>query len=75
MVFRSTGVSEVTGMEGDIISLQEIFSYEQLGLDQAGKVKGQFKATGIRPKCMERLKARGVQLPADVFNPEKVYPC
>ena len=72
---KVTGVSEVTGMQGDIISLQEIFSYEQLGLDQAGKVKGQFKATGIRPKCMERLKARGVQLPADVFNPEKVYPC
>jgi pilus assembly protein CpaF len=55
-------------MEGDIITMQEIFVFEKLGLSQDGKVLGRFRATGVRPKCAERLKAAGVHLPADMFE-------
>jgi pilus assembly protein CpaF len=65
---KVTSVSEITGMEGDIITMQEIFVFEKLGLSQDGKVLGRFRATGVRPKCAERLKAAGVHLPADMFE-------
>jgi pilus assembly protein CpaF len=65
---KVTSVSEITGMEGDIITMQEIFVFEKLGLSQEGKVLGRFRATGVRPKCAERLKAAGVHLPADMFE-------
>ena len=65
---RVTSISEITGMEGDIITMQEIFVFEKLGLSQEGKVLGRFRATGVRPKCAERLKAAGVILPADMFE-------
>jgi pilus assembly protein CpaF len=65
---RVTSVSEITGMEGEIITMQEIFVFEKLGLSQEGKVLGRFRATGVRPKCAERLKAAGVHLPADMFE-------
>jgi pilus assembly protein CpaF len=65
---RVTSISEITGMEGDIITMQEIFVFEKMGLSQEGKVLGRFRATGVRPKCAERLKAAGVHLPADMFE-------
>ena len=65
---RVTSISEITGMEGDIITMQEIFVFEKMGLSQEGKVIGRFRATGVRPKCAERLKAAGVLLPADMFE-------
>jgi pilus assembly protein CpaF len=65
---RVTSVSEITGMEGEIITMQEIFVFEKLGISQEGKVLGRFRATGVRPKCAERLKAAGVHLPADMFE-------
>ena len=65
---KVTSVSEITGMEGDIITMQEIFAFEKLGLSQDGKVLGRFRATGVRPKCCERLKASGIHLPADMFE-------
>jgi pilus assembly protein CpaF len=65
---RVTSVSEITGMEGDIITMQEIFVFEKMGVTQEGKVIGRFRATGVRPKCAERLKAAGVHLPADMFE-------
>ena len=65
---KVTSISEITGMEGDIITMQEIFVFEKLGLSQEGKVLGRFRATGVRPKCAERLKAAGVHLPADMFE-------
>ncbi len=52
-------ITEVTGMEGDIITMQDIFAFEQLGVNNEGKAHGQFVATGIRPACLERLKAAG----------------
>ena len=68
-------LQEVVGMEGDLITLQEIFTFQQTGLDENRKVKGRFKATGVRPKFAERLSARGVSLPANLFDPQKVYEC
>jgi pilus assembly protein CpaF len=65
---KVTSVSEITGMEGDIITMQEIFVFEKMGLTQDGKVIGRFRATGVRPKCCERLKASGIHLPADMFE-------
>ncbi|KXS42643.1 pilus assembly protein CpaF [Candidatus Frackibacter sp. WG12] len=60
-------VTEVQGMEGDVITLQDIFSFEQEGLDQDGNIIGEFKPTGIRPKFIERFKAEGIELPANIF--------
>lgn len=68
-------LQEVVGMEGDLITLQELFVFQQTGLDENRKVKGRFKATGVRPKFTERLIAKGVTLPADLFDPSKVYEC
>src|SRR5437870_7692367 len=65
---KVTSVSEITGMEGDVITMQEIYVFEKLGVNQDGKVLGRFRATGVRPKCCERLKAAGVLLPADMFE-------
>src|SRR5208282_5287112 len=56
---RITHVTEVVGMEQDIITLQDIFLFEKTGLSEAGKVRGRFRATGIRPKFYERLKSCG----------------
>jgi pilus assembly protein CpaF len=65
---RVTGITELTGMEGEIITSQDIFVFEKTGLRQDGKVLGRFRATGVRPKCSERLAASGVRLPADMFE-------
>jgi pilus assembly protein CpaF len=65
---KVTSVSEITGMEGDIITMQEIYMFEKLGVTQEGKVIGRFRATGVRPKLCERLKASGVHIPADMFE-------
>ena len=65
---RVTSVAEITGMEGDIITMQEIFAFEKLGINEDGKVIGRFRATGVRPKCAERLKAAGINLPASMFE-------
>jgi pilus assembly protein CpaF len=65
---RVTSVSEITGMEGDVITMQEIFLFEKTGITQEGKVLGRFRATGVRPKCCERLKTAGVHLPMDMFE-------
>jgi pilus assembly protein CpaF len=65
---KVTTVSEITGMEGDVITMQEIFVFEKMGLSKEGKVMGRFRATGVRPKCAERMKAAGIQLPADMFD-------
>ena len=64
-------IQELTGMEGDIVSMQEIFVFEQTGIGPDGKVRGHFRATGIRPKFMERLRVRGVTVPDNLFDPER----
>ncbi len=65
---KVTSVSEITGMEGDVITMQEIFLFEKVGVTQDGKVIGRFRATGVRPKCCERLRASGIHLPPDMFE-------
>jgi len=62
-------IAEVVGMEGDIITMQDIFSFQRQGLDEDGKVRGHFRPTGIRPRFAERLKAWGIELPSDIFSP------
>ena len=65
---KVTSVSEITGMEGDIITMQDIFKFEKVGLGPDGKVLGRFLATGVRPKVCEKLKTAGVTLPPDMFE-------
>jgi pilus assembly protein CpaF len=65
---KVTSVSEITGMESDVITMQEIFAFEKIGITQEGKVVGRFRATGVRPKCCERLRASGIHLPAEMFE-------
>jgi pilus assembly protein CpaF len=65
---KVTSVSEITGMEGDIITMQEIYRFDKTGLSPEGKVVGRFVATGVRPKVCERLRSSGVQLAPDMFD-------
>ena len=65
---KVTSISEITGMEGDVITMQEIFMFEKIGITREGKVSGRFRASGIRPKCSDRLAAAGWPLPADMFE-------
>jgi pilus assembly protein CpaF len=65
---RVTHVTEVTGMEVDTITLQDIFLFEKTGVAEDGRVTGRFRATGIRPRAYERIKACGIQLPASLFQ-------
>ena len=65
---RITYVSEITGMTGDVVAMQDIFVFEKLGIDVGGRVMGRFKATGVSPKFHERLKKAGIVLPASVFE-------
>ena len=65
---RITSISEITGMEGEAITMQEIFQFERKGVDKDGGVVGRFRATGIRPRFAERLKQYGMQLPRVFFE-------
>ena len=65
---RVTAISEITGMEQDVITMQDIFVFQQDGINQSGQVVGRFRSTGIRPKCAERLATAGVPLPMDMFQ-------
>ena len=65
---KVTAITEITGMEGEVITMQDIFVFERTGMRRDGKVCGRFRATGIRPKCSERLRSLGVQLPVDMFE-------
>jgi len=65
---KVTNISEITGMEGEVITMQDIFVFEKAGLNQDGKVIGRFRATGVRPKCAERLKASGINLAPNMFE-------
>ena len=65
---KVTGISEITGMEGDVITMQEIFRFDKLGISEQGKMAGRFVASGVRPKCCDRLLGCGIRLPADMFE-------
>jgi pilus assembly protein CpaF len=65
---KVTSITEVMNMEQDIIIMQDIFRYKQLGIDQNGRAFGQFEATGVRPSFMQRLEASGLKLPINLFQ-------
>ncbi|UZP69141.1 CpaF family protein [Desulfovibrio mangrovi] len=65
---KVTSLQEVTGMEGEIVTMQEIFQFKQVGVGQDGKVKGHFRMMGIRPKFMEKLQAQGVEIDSSFFS-------
>ena len=65
---RITSISEITGMEGETITMQEVFIFDRKGVDKDGKVLGRFRPTGVRPRFAERLKIYGMQLPRSFFE-------
>jgi pilus assembly protein CpaF len=67
---KITSIHEITGMEGEIITSQEIFLFERLGMNADGSVHGRFRATGVRPKLSERLTSYGIVLPEHLFDPD-----
>jgi len=67
---KITNISEITGMEENVISMQEIFTFERKGIGQDGRVIGVFKPTRIRPRFLERLRVSGVILPPSLFERE-----
>jgi pilus assembly protein CpaF len=68
---KVTSITEITGMEGDVITMQEIFMYKQTGLAEDGAVQGYMQASGVRPRFQERLKARGIALPETLYDPSR----
>lgn len=64
---------EITGMEGNTITMQELFSFKQTGTDDRGMVRGKFVSKGIRPRFVERFKAFGIQVSDELFDPGKIY--
>lgn len=68
---RVTSVAEITGMEGDIVQMQEIFQFVRTGTDEKGKIIGHFAATGMRPRFLKELVVKGVNLPGSHFDPSK----
>jgi pilus assembly protein CpaF len=70
---KLVSLQEVTGMEGEVIAMHEIFRFEQTGVDANGAVQGRFYATGVRPRFADRLRMFGVAVPDSVFDPDKIY--
>ncbi len=70
---KVTNITEVQGMEGDVIVLQDIFVYEQTGMDENGKIIGRLRPTGIRPKFIEKFETHGIFLPATVFGADRFF--
>jgi pilus assembly protein CpaF len=70
---KITSIHEISGMEGDVLTMQEIFSFRQTGVDGSGKITGHFQASGIRPKFAARLCNFGVNLPDAMFDPGSRY--
>jgi pilus assembly protein CpaF len=69
---KVTAITEITGMERDVITTQDLFVFEKTGMTDSGTVRGRFRATGIRPRCAERLAASGIHLPTQMFEHTKL---
>jgi pilus assembly protein CpaF len=69
---KITSICEITGMEGEVVCMQDIFRFERRGITETGKTRGAFRATGMRPKFAERLLSLGLRLPANLFESETV---
>ena len=70
---KMVSIQEVTGMEGEMITMQEIFTFKQTGVATDGAVQGHFRATGVRPKFVERIRAHGVPVRDELFDPSRIY--
>ncbi len=70
---KVTNISEVQGMEGDVIILQDIFVFEQSGVDERGRIVGRLRPTGIRPKFIEKFEENGIYLPPSVFGLDRIF--
>jgi pilus assembly protein CpaF len=68
---RLVSVQEINGMEGEIITMSEIFKFQRHGIDEQGNVLGEFRATGIMPRFYEHLEERGIDVGREMFNPER----
>ena len=66
-------IQELTGMEGNIITLQEIFSFQQTGIAEDGKVEGHFKFHGVRPRFIDKFATFGISVPREIFDPDRVF--
>jgi pilus assembly protein CpaF len=66
-------IQEITGMEGDVVNMQELFTFDRHTVDEHGRVIGEFRATGIRPLMLKKFKERGIELDSRIFDPEKRY--
>ena len=69
---RLISLQEITGMEGDVVTMQEIFRFNRRGTEADGRIVGEFRATGIRPKFMPELERRGIHTSAELFNPDTI---
>jgi pilus assembly protein CpaF len=65
---RITALTECVGMEGESVTMQDVFLFEKSGINESGRITGRFRATGIRPKFYDRLKAAGLHIPVSVFQ-------
>ncbi|NVD96993.1 CpaF family protein [Massilia sp. BJB1822] len=70
---KLVSLQEITGMEGDMLAMHEIFRYEQTGVDENGRVSGHFCATGLRPRFADRLRTFGAPVPDSAFDPDRVF--
>lgn len=70
---KIVSIQELTGMEGEIVNMQEVFTFKRTGVDQNGAVRGYFCATGVRPKFVERLQAFGINLPDQIYDPARRF--
>jgi len=70
---KMVSIQEVTGMEGEMITMQEIFAFKQTGVAADGAVQGHFRATGIRPKFVERIRSHGLTIRDELFDPSRIY--
>jgi pilus assembly protein CpaF len=66
-------LSELTGMEGDVITMQEIFRFRQTGVTSDGQVEGKFEATGIRPRFIDHVMSHGMTLSSELFRPDAKF--
>jgi pilus assembly protein CpaF len=70
---KITSIQELTGMEGEVVTLQEIFGFEQASVDAEGKVRGKFRAKGVRPRWVEKFKALGIPVSYDIFDTSRSF--
>jgi pilus assembly protein CpaF len=70
---KLVSLAELTGMEGDVVTMQEIFHFRQTGMSAEGHVQGKFEATGIRPRFLDQVAVHGLTLPAELFRPDMKF--